>query len=134
MSVLRSIGAILAGIVVVVALQTGIDLALESSHIFPPPAEQAKRPDILAIALGYRLVTTVLGGWITARLAPSKPMLHALILGAIGTAVALLGCIVQWKIGQQWYPIALVVTAIPCTWLGGWLVERSARAGGTAAA
>lgn len=134
MGVLRSIGAILAGIVAVVALQTGIDLGLESTHIFPPPAEQANRPDILAIALAYRLVTTVLGGWITARLAPSKPVLHALILGAIGTAVALLGCIVQWKIGQHWYPIALVITAIPCTWLGGWLVERSARAGESAAA
>jgi len=46
-------------------------------------------------------------------------MLHAIILGGIGFAVALLGCIVHWGQGNNWYPIALVITALPCTWLGG---------------
>ena len=46
-------------------------------------------------------------------------MLHAIILGGIGFVLALAGCFMMWKLGNHWYPIALVVTALPCTWLGG---------------
>lgn len=128
MGVLRSIGAVLAGFVVVFILSVGTDFVLESTHLFPSPNEQVNRPEILAIALAYRCLFTVIGGWVTARLAPGRPVLHALILGAIGTLVAIAGCFVMWKVGQHWYPVALVVTAIPCTWLGGWLVARTPRA------
>jgi hypothetical protein len=134
MDILRSIGAVLAGFVVVVVLSTGTDFVLESTHIFPSPSEQMNRPGILAIALAYRCLFTVIGGWVAARLAPGRPVLHALVLGLIGTAFALLGCFVMWNVGQHWYPVALVISAIPCTWLGGWLVERTGRAGEAAAA
>jgi hypothetical protein len=126
MGVLRSILAVVAGFIAVVVLSTGTDLALESSGLFPPPAQQLNRPEVLAIALLYRCVFTIIGGWIAARLAPSRPMRHALILGAIGTAAAIAGCLIMWKLGQQWYAIALVLTAIPCTWLGGWIRGRAA--------
>ena len=128
MGVLRSILAVVAGFVAVIILSTGTDMVLESTHLFPPPEQQLNRPDILAIALVYRCLFTIVGGWIAARLAPSRPMLHALVLGAIGTLAAIAGCIVMWKVGQHWYPIALVLTAIPCCAAGGWLVTRRAAA------
>ena len=59
-----------------------------------------------------------------AKLAPSRPMTHAIVLGAIGTAAALAGVIAEWKAGNQWYPIALVVLALPQSWLGGKLAAR----------
>jgi hypothetical protein len=42
-----------------------------------------------------------------------------IIAGCIGLAVSILGVIVGWKEGNHWYPIALVITAFPTTWLGG---------------
>ena len=68
---------------------------------------------------------TVLGGFITARLAPRKPMTHVLVLGALGIVAASAGVLATWnrgpEFGPKWYPIALVVTALPCVWAGGLL-------------
>ena len=61
-------------------------------------------------------------------------MWHALILGAIGTAIAIAGATATWnsgpEFGPRWYPIALVVTALPCAWIGGKLRERQFVAAG----
>jgi hypothetical protein len=86
-----------------------------------PPAENA-----FWIFTAYRFVFTVLGGYVTARLAPARPMKHALVLGAIGTALSLVGVIamhVKNMPGPAWYPWALVITAIPLTWLGARLYK-----------
>jgi hypothetical protein len=91
MNILRSMAAVVAGFIAVVLLSTGTDYVLEASHIFPPPAQQLNQPGILAVALAYRCLFTVIGGWIAARLAPSRPVLQAMVLGAIGTAAAIAG-------------------------------------------
>ena len=71
----------------------------------------------------YRVAFTVIGGFITARLAPRKPMRHVLVLGALGIVAASAGVLATWnrgpEFGPKWYPIALVVTALPCVWAGG---------------
>jgi hypothetical protein len=49
-------------------------------------------------------------------------MSHALVLGAIGFLLSLAGAIaaaVMADAGPLWYPIGLVVTALPCGWVGG---------------
>ena len=57
----------------------------------------------------------------TARLAPKSPMGHALIGGAIGTALGIAGVAVNLvkHLGSDWYPIALVLLTMPTAWLGG---------------
>jgi hypothetical protein len=30
-----------------------------------------------------------------------------------------IGVVVGWNLSAHWYPIALVVGALPCSWLGG---------------
>lgn len=44
---------------------------------------------LFALAATYRILFTVLGGYVTARLAPSKSLEHALVLGSIGSVLAL---------------------------------------------
>ena len=46
-------------------------------------------------------------------------MAHALVLGIIGLAACITGVVAMWGVGPVWYPIALVVLAMPCAWLGG---------------
>lgn len=50
-------------------------------------------------------------------------MKHALILGAIGTVLSFLGLLAaaSMNLGSLWYPVALVLVAMPCAWLGGTL-------------
>jgi hypothetical protein len=119
---LRSAAAILLAFIAVFVLSLGTDQLLHELDVYPPWGQPMFDTGQNLLALSYRIIYTVLGGYIAARLAPHKPMRHALILGGIGTAFATLGAtaaITMADLGPSWYPIALVVTAIPCTWLGG---------------
>ena len=121
MPILRSIGAVLAGLVAVVLLSTLTDEIMHATGIIP--RGPMWNPAHNALAFGYRCVIGIVGGYLTARLAPRNAMTHVVILGAIGTALATLGVFatagLNW--GPRWYPIALAVSALPTCWLGGWL-------------
>ena len=117
----RSIGALAAGFVVVLILSLGTDVVLHALKIFPPLGQTMSNP-LFLLATIYRIVYAVLGSYITARLAPDRPMGHAMVGGFIGLGLSIVGAAVTWKhteLGPHWYPLALVVTALPCAWLGG---------------
>lgn len=125
-SIGRSIVAVLAGILLGAALSLVTDEILHLLKIYPPWGQPMPAPGENALALSYRVVYTVLGGYLTAKLAPRNPLRHAVILGSIGLVVCTLGLIVTLPLhlGPSWYPIALAVTALPCTWLGGVVYYR----------
>jgi hypothetical protein len=118
----RSVLAVLAGMLTVVVLDVGIDSILHATGVYPPWGKpMAERLFLLAMA--YRIVDGIIGGYVAARLAPSRPMLHAMILGGIGVALSLVGAIATWnkgpEFGPKWYPVALVALALPCARIGG---------------
>ena len=117
----RSVGAVLLGFVAVVALSLATDEVLHLLEVYPPWGQAMRAPGLNLLALTYRSVFAVAGSYIAARFAPRRPMYHALALGAIGCVLALAGAIasIPMDLGPAWYPIALVVTALPCAWLGG---------------
>jgi hypothetical protein len=120
-SVWRSIGAVVAGFAVVVVLSTVVDQILHVLHVYPPWGQPMFEPGLNALALSYRIVITIIGGYVTAKLAPRNPMRHALALGVLGTIVGIMGAIatIPMHLGPSWYPIALAVTGLPCCWIGG---------------
>ena len=124
---MRSAGAVLAGLIVIFVLSLGTDAVLHAAGVFPPWGK-AMPDSLFALATAYRIVISVFGCYITARLAPHRPMQHALILGIIGVVISTLGAAMTWnrgpEFGPHWYPIALVVVSIPCAWLGGKLAMR----------
>ncbi len=120
----RSVAAVLAGIVVDVLLTIGTDLALHAARVFPPRGQPMIHADaLMLLATSYRLVYGVAGSYITARLAPDQPLRHALVGGVVGLIVCSVGAVATWNggpaFGPHWYPLALVATAMPCAWLGG---------------
>jgi hypothetical protein len=127
----QSIGAVLAGAATGIVVTLVTDAVLHKVGVFPPSGQPAGDGP-LALATAYRTVYGVGGAYLTARLAPSRPMLHVLILGALGLIASLAGAIATWNkmeiYGPHWYPLALVVLALPQSWLGGWLRERQLRA------
>ncbi len=126
----RSILAVVAGFLTVVVLSLGTDQLLHVLRVYPPWGRPMHAPELNLLALGYRLVYTVLGGYATARLAPHSPMRHAWVLGFIGLFFGIVGAVtaIPMNLGPAWYPIAIVLTALPCAWLGGrwWLRQSSA--------
>jgi hypothetical protein len=78
---------------------------------------------MLAAAAVYRTIYSVLASYLVAALAGRRPMLHAMIGGALGFIASVVGVVSTWndaaRYGPHWYPISLVVTALPAAWLGG---------------
>lgn len=125
---LRSIGAVIAGLLAVIILSIGTDAVMHATGIFPPEGKTMSN-GLFLMATAYRTIYSILGSYIAARLAPGRPMAHAMALGILGVVLGSAGAIAQWnrmpEIGPKWYPLALIVLAIPGAWVGGWIWEMS---------
>ena len=116
----KSIWAIAAGVIFIVIVSTLADAVLHAVGVYPP-SDQPIDDKLSLLATSYRFAIGVAGAWLTARLAPSQPMKHVLILGVVGTIMGTIGVIATWNmgLGPRWYPIALAVLALPQCWAGG---------------
>jgi len=128
-----SVLAVVAGMAAGIALTLITDLVLHKLRVFPPLGERA--PDgLLVLATEYRVVFGIVASYLTAYLAPYRPIAHAVIGGAFGFVASLAGAIATWNGGPayepHWYPVALVVLAFPQAWIGGWLRARKVGEGG----
>ncbi len=125
---LPSVGAVLAGFLATAVLSIGTDAVLHAAGVFPAIG-QPMPSALFVLAAAYRAAYTVAGGYLTAWLAPSRPMRHALALGAAGMLVGTVGLVVTWgrELGPTWYPIAIVAMALPCVWAGAALRLRQLR-------
>ena len=122
MKILKSIGAVVAGFVAVFVLAIATDAVLVTAHVFPAMDHPELYGDgLYALITVYTAVYSAVGGYLTAWLAPSKPITHALVLGVLGMLASLAGAVANWDkaAGHTWYPIALIVIAIPTCWAGG---------------
>jgi hypothetical protein len=123
----RSALAVAAGFAVTAGLSLATDAVLHGTGVFPGWGEPMS-DRLFAVATVYRCAFTVLGGYVTARLAPARPMRHVMVLAAVGALVAIAGLAATWDagLGPRWYPVLLVLTAVPCVWAGGRLRVQGA--------
>jgi hypothetical protein len=123
---MKSIAAVFLGFLAVVVLSLGTDEVLHVLHVYGPWNQPMNDPGLNLLALSYRIVFTVVGGYITARLAPNAPMRHVWILAIIGLIAGIGGVFagMQMHMGPLWYPIGIAVSAVPCTLLGGAIRQR----------
>ena len=116
-----SISAVVAGALTGIILSRGT-VVLRAAGVFPTLG-QPMSDALFLLATTYRTVYGVAGSYVTARLAPNRPVGHALLLGAIGLFVSIVGAVATWNkipsLGPHWYPIALIVLALPTAWVGG---------------
>jgi len=131
---LRSAGAVLAGVAAIFILSIGTDMVLHATGIFPPFG-QPMSDGRFGLATAYRIVYGVAGSYLTARLAPDRPMKHALALGIVGVILSIAGAVGTWErgpeFGPKWYALAIVAIAIPCALTGGWLRGAQRRSSAT---
>lgn len=105
-----------------VILSIGTDVAMRAIGVFPPLGQRVADAPLL-LATAYRTLYGVAGSYIVARLAPDRPMQHALASGGVGLVLSIVGAVATWNGGPayepKWYPLALIATAMPCAWAGG---------------
>jgi hypothetical protein len=118
-SFLKSTLAILAGFVLGAVLSLGTDFLLNSLGIMSMQNFKQNSSLIVAFVVIYRFAFNVAGCYLTAKLAPNKPMKHVIIIGVIGTILGILGSVAMWDQAVPWYNIAIILISLPSAWLGG---------------
>jgi len=106
----RSVWALFAGFLLVVVLSIVTDVILHKLGVFPPLGEYTTDKP-LVLATFYRVIYGIIGSYLTARLAPNRPMFHCLVGGCIGMVLAIVGSAATWNrnLGPHWYSVALIV-------------------------
>jgi hypothetical protein len=121
MGILKSIGAVFAGLLAGAILSLVIDVICHATGIYPPWFQPMSDP-LWVVALAYRLVFNTFGSFLTARLAPSRPAAHVIALAAVGMVLTALGVAANWnsgpEFGPRWFNLALVASVIPTAWAG----------------
>lgn len=116
---LKSIGAVIAGFAVLAILSMITDSVLQKNGIMKTEPFDENPVWLIAIIVAYRTIFNTIGCYLAARLAPGKPMKHAIVLGIIGVVLTIVGLIAMWDIPPRWYPISLIILTLPAAWLGG---------------
>lgn len=123
--VARSVVAIVVGFLVIGVLAIGTDAILKAAvpGVFGPNDRVDSVPWLLIIQL-YVFAYAVFGCWLAARMAPDRPMRHALILGVLGLAFNIAGTIALWDTMPAWFHIVALALVMPAAWVGGRTRER----------
>jgi hypothetical protein len=130
-SAIRSILAVVVGFVVIGALSFGTDAALYAAGIMPAIGTPIVSTKLLLLVTAYVAVYAIAGCWLTAFLAPSHPMRHALVEGVLGLVFTVASVATQWGTYPAWYNVLAIAVVMPYAWIGGRLREMQIeRAGG----
>lgn len=123
--VARSVAAAVVGFLVIGLLAIGTDAIVKASvpGVFGADDRVDSVPWLLIIQL-YVFVYAAFGCWLAARMAPNRPMRHALILGVLGLAFNIAGTIALWDKMPAWYHIVALALVMPAAWMGGRIRER----------
>ena len=123
----HSVVAILAGLFANAILSSATDMILVAVGVFPPLHEFGNpaffSDSLLLLALLYRTAFGVFGCYLTARLAPRRPMTHSLALAGIGFLIGVAGALATWGVWQSWYSLAIIAVTLPSGWLGARIAQ-----------
>jgi hypothetical protein len=120
-SIFKSILAIVVGFALGAILSIGTDFLLDKLGIMSIENFKQNSITINLPVILYRFTFNVIGCYLTAKLAPYKPMTHVIIIGIIGTVLSILGSVAMWDKVVPFYNIAIILISLPSAWLGGQL-------------
>jgi drug/metabolite transporter superfamily protein YnfA len=140
MKILRSVLAVLAGLVVLTIASFAIEWAADPLllRLFPRavPNASALETNLYASVFMYfyTALCVVAGGYVTAWIARRSPARHAIAMGVVELALTLwaMQAVVVHAPLRNW--IMGIVMVIPAAWLGGLLRSRQITKRGTAGA
>lgn len=114
----RSILAIVVGFVLTGALNVGTNAALAHAGVIPASGPTTDTVTLLIIC-AYVAAFGILGCYVTARLAPRRPLLHALVLGGLALAMSIPATIAVWNDTPAWFNLYNLIAIMPYAYIGG---------------
>jgi multisubunit Na+/H+ antiporter MnhB subunit len=124
MNALRSVLATGAGFFTTAILSLTGDYALR--RLMPgsfAPDGGVQASEVFAVTLVYTALFGLIGGYVAARIAIRRPLLHAAILGGIMLAFAALSAALLWSTAPPWYHLATLAMVLPAALIGGKIRE-----------
>ncbi len=123
----RSVLAVGAGLLATVIGSYGVDVMMSSTGVTPSDGTLPLTGSIgvVLLVLGYRTAFNVVGCYVAGRLAPNRPMAHALTLGGLGTVASIGGALAVTDAAPAWYGWGLTLLALPAAALGGYLAIKA---------
>lgn len=123
----RSLLAVITGFLLIATLSVGTDMVLRMAvpSLFEVDGSTTSAP-ILLLTIAYVGLYATLGCYLTARMAPSAPMRHALVLGVLGLAFNVAGAVSIWAQYPVWYHVMSLLLVMVWAWLGGRMREQEA--------
>ena len=123
----RSLLAVFTGFSLIATLSVGTDMVLRMAvpSLFEVDGSTTSAP-ILLLTIAYVGLYATLGCYLAARMAPSAPMRHALVLGVLGLAFNVAGAVSSWAQYPVWYHVMSLLLVMVWAWLGGRMREQEA--------
>jgi hypothetical protein len=78
----------------------------------------------LLCAVVYGTLVAAVSGYVTARLAPARPLCHARIVAVMIGAIAILSMIVEGHAGSLWSEVAVLALMAPAAAFGGQVATK----------
>lgn len=124
---LKSISAVFVGLIATTIFSILADIVFEKSGVMKTNPFHENPVWVILVIILYRTIFSIVGAFLAARLAPHKPLKHAIALGIVGIILSVMGLIIMWDVPPRWYPISLIVLTMPSVWIGGKLAMKSKR-------
>lgn len=132
MVVIRSVLAIVAGIVTLTAISFGIEAIADPLLLklfpesLPTLAALSHNVPAMSFMLSYGALSVAAGGYVAAWLAARAPLRHAAYMGIVQCALTLGAMTAMWNHAPAIDWIVSLAMALPAALLGGWLFSRRA--------
>jgi hypothetical protein len=126
----RSVAAVLAGFVTLsVALyamqSAGTAILLRMNPELPATASIVNySAGTRVFWLVWETISMVAAGYVTARLAASRYVVHAAVMGAIQAVVTLWAMLSVQSEEPVWFWLTGIAMMVPAAWVGGWLRQK----------
>ncbi len=126
MRILKSFVAVIVGFTAGILLSVAGDTLLFVLGFFGSSGIRNASSALIILILSYRFIFNIIACYLAARLAPDRPMHHALILGGIGFVLSIAGAILMWNEAPPYYNIILILISFPAAWIGGrWYLNKT---------
>lgn len=121
----RSILAVVSGFLFIALLSIATDFAIQAAmpDLFKPDGSTTSMP-VLILTIGYVGLYATVGCYMAARMAPGRPMRHALVLGVLGLAFNVIGSWFRWNMAPVWYHVVSLSLVMFWAWIGGRMREQ----------
>ncbi|WP_020524257.1 hypothetical protein [Catelliglobosispora koreensis] len=125
--IIRGTAAVIAGIVTIVVLSNGTDYVLEAIGVYPSWTHQQTygfhTPWMVGLALAYRTIAAVAGGYVAARIGRTRT--PVIVLAVIGTVGGAAGIFAAGDMAPLWYSILIPALSLPAILIGARLASRT---------